>query len=163
MNAIEIREIRQEDDHAIAKVIRDVLIEHNVPKVGTAYADPQLDFMFEAYNKPRAVYFVVEENGRIVGGAGIAQLENEAAHICELQKMYFLSEARGLGLGSLMMEKCLMKAREFGYEQCYLETMDYMEAAQKLYRKTGFEYIQAPMGNTGHCACPVWMLKDLRI
>jgi putative acetyltransferase len=161
MNNIVIREIRQEDDHAIAKVIRDVLTEHNVPKVGTAYADPQLDFMFETYNKPRSAYFVVTQNGNVVGGAGIARLENESAEICELQKMYFLGEMRGLGLGALMMEKCLLRAKEFGYKQCYLETMTYMEAARKLYQKTGFAYIDAPMGCTGHSACPVWMLKDL--
>ena len=161
MNTVNIREIRQEDDHAIAKVIRDVLIEHNVPKVGTAYADPQLDFMFEAYNAPRSAYFIVEKDGKIIGGAGISPLANSTENVCELQKMYFLSEARGLGLGSLMMEKCLLKAREFGFEKCYLETMHYMEAAQKLYKKSGFDYINAPMGDTGHCACPVWMLKDL--
>ncbi|HMK07313.1 MAG TPA: GNAT family N-acetyltransferase, partial [Flavobacterium sp.] len=137
MNAIIIREITREDNAEIAKVIRDVLIEHNVPKVGTAYADPQLDFMFEAYDIPNAVYFVVENNFRIIGGAGISQLVNESEGVCELQKMYFLSEARGLGLGSQMMEKCLHKAKEFGYSKCYLETMPYMEDAQKLYLKSG--------------------------
>ena len=161
MNNIIIREIKQEDDHAVAKVIRDVLIEHNVPKVGTAYADPQLDFMFEAYNIPRAVYFVVENNGKIIGGAGVAKLANQNENICELQKMYFLPEARGLGLGKLMMEKCLASAKEFGYEKCYLETMPYMKDAQRLYLKSGFHYIDSPMGNTGHNACPVWMLQDL--
>ncbi|HEX9979802.1 MAG TPA: GNAT family N-acetyltransferase [Flavobacterium sp.] len=161
MNNIIIREIQQQDDHAVAKVIRDVLIEHNVPKVGTAYADPQLDYMFEAYNIPRAVYFVVEQDGNIIGGAGIAPLANENESICELQKMYFLSEARGLGLGRLMMDKCLTAAKDFGYENCYLETMPYMEDAQRLYKKSGLGYLDAPMGNTGHCACPVWMLKKL--
>jgi len=161
MQEIIIREIKKEDDAAIAKVIRDVLIEHNVPKVGTAYADPQLDYMYEAYNKPNAVYFVVEADGRIIGGAGISHLENETADICELQKMYFLPEARGLGLGKAMMEKCLMKAKEMGYKKCYLETMPYMENAQRLYKNSGFEYISNPMGNTGHSACPVWMLRDL--
>jgi putative acetyltransferase len=156
-----IRKIKKEDDGAVASVIRDVLIEHNVPKVGTAYADPQLDYMFEAYNQPRSTYFVVEDNGKIIGGAGISHLENEAENICELQKMYFLPEARGRGLGSAMMEKCLNSAKEFGYEKCYLETMPYMEDAQKLYKKSGFDYISAPMGNTGHNACPVWMLRNL--
>ncbi len=75
--------------------------------------------------------------------------------------MYFLSEARGLGLGTKMMERCLEKAKEFGYEKCYLETMPYMIDAQKLYTRSGFEYLEEPLGNTGHNACPVWMLKVL--
>lgn len=156
-----IRAILRQDDPAIGQLIRRVLEDHNVPKVGTAYADPQLDCMFEAYSQPRSAYFVIEKDGKLFGGAGIAQLQNEADTICELQKMYFLPEIRGLGLGTQMMEKCLQSAKEFGYTLCYLETMPYMEAAQKLYRKSGFDYIDAPMGCTGHVACPVWMTKAL--
>jgi putative acetyltransferase len=161
MNTIVIRPIQKQDNLQIAAVIRKVLIDLNVPKVGTAYADPQLDFMFETYSKSRAIYYVIVNQDLIIGGAGISQLENEAATICELQKMYFLPEARGLGLGHQMIQKCLQSAQDFGYQKCYLETMPYMEAAQQLYKKVGFEYICAPMGNTGHGSCPVWMLKDL--
>jgi len=156
-----IREIQKEDNEQVAAVIRQVLIELNVPKVGTAYADPQLDSMFEAYANFKSVYYVIENNDKIIGGAGIMQLENSDSTICELQKMYFLPLARSLGLGSQLMEKCLNSASSFGYEKCYLETMPYMEAAQKLYKKVGFDYICAPLGNTGHTSCPVWMLKDL--
>ncbi|RRJ90503.1 GNAT family N-acetyltransferase [Flavobacterium macacae] len=161
MNAIIIREIQKTDNVAIAQVIRDVLIEHNVPKVGTAYADLSLDFMFENYATEKSVYFVVEMEGKIIGGAGIAPLENGPKEICELQKMYFLSEARGLGLGAKLMEVCLEKARQFEFKKCYLETMPYMAKAQNLYKKSGFEYLEKPLGNTGHNACPVWMLKKL--
>ncbi len=156
-----IRPIQKEDNQAIAQVIRQVLIEYNVPKVGTAYADPQLDSMFEAYSTPQSVYFVIENNGQIIGGAGVSHLENEADTICELQKMYFLPEARGIGLGTQMMEKCLQSARDFGYKKCYLETMPNMEDAQNLYQKVGFEYLCNPLGNTGHTSCPVWMIKAL--
>lgn len=160
MNTI-IRKIELKDNKAVADVIRTVLIEHNVPKVGTAYADASLDCMFETYNSPKTVYYVVESDGVIIGGAGIAPLENGPDDTCELQKMYFLSMARGLGIGSIMMEKCIKAAKEFGYKKCYLETMPYMVAAQKLYKKYGFEYLDAPMGCTGHSSCPVWMIKEL--
>ncbi len=161
MNTIIIRRIQEQDNFAIAKIIRTVLIEHDVPKVGTAYADPQLDCMFETYQQPKSIYFVVERNGVIIGGAGLGPLEKEAPVICELQKMYFLAEARGLGIGTEMMQRCLETARDFGYKKCYLETMPNMVAAQKLYKKAGFDYICAPLGNTGHGSCPVWMLKEL--
>jgi len=156
-----IRKIEKKDNPAVASLIRAVFDELNIPKVGTAYADPYLDLMFEEYSKPNSVYFVVENNGKVVGGAGIAPLENEAETICELQKMYFLLEVRGFGIGSQMMEKCLQAAKNFGYKKCYLETMPFMHDAQKLYKKVGFEYICSPMGSTGHVSCPVWMLKEL--
>ncbi|ALM07301.1 acetyltransferase [Sediminicola sp. YIK13] len=161
MSTAIIREIQPQDNKQVASVIRQVLIDLGVPKVGTAYADTALDHMYENYNVPKATYFVVEENNRIIGCAGVAQLENYDGNVCELQKMYFTEEARGRGLGSQMMKVCLNKAREYGFEKCYLETMPYMEDAQKLYKKTGFQYIEARMGDTGHYSCPVFMLIEL--
>ena len=163
MNSIVIREIKKEDNQQIAAVIREVFIADNFPKTGTAFADTQLDFMFEAYDKPRATYFVVESEGKIIGGAGVSQLESSTENICELQKMYFLQEARGKGIGFQMIQKCLEKATELGYSSCYLETLPEMLTAQHLYKKAGFEYLCAPMGNTGHTTCPVWMIKELTI
>ena len=161
MENYSIRKIIKGDNQAVAALIRAVFDELDIPKVGTAYEDPYLDLMFEEYNKPKSVYYVVEKDGIVVGSAGIAPLANEAVSICELQKMYFLPETRGIGIGAEMMEVCLQSAKNFGYEKCYLETMPFMLAAQKLYKKAGFEYISAPMGSTGHDSCPVWMLKEL--
>lgn len=157
----QIREIEAKDNPKIAATIREILVEFGVPKVGTAYADKILDTLYEAYQKERAVYFVLYKGEEIVGGAGIAQLDNYEGNVCELQKMYFKTEARGKGLGKKMMDLCLSKAKEFGFEQCYLETLPYMEDARKLYRKVGFKDLNAPMGDTGHYSCNLWMLKDL--
>ncbi|OSY89195.1 acetyltransferase [Tenacibaculum holothuriorum] len=156
-----IREITPQDNIQIAKVIRDVLIEFGVPKVGTAYEDKATDEMFETYQKDKASYFVIEHKNKIIGGAGYSQLDNYEGNVCEFQKMYFLPIARGKGLGSKLIEKCLQKAKEDGFEQCYLETMPYMEAARALYKKNGFVNLDKPMGNTGHYSCNVWMLKNL--
>ena len=161
MENYSIRKIEIKDNQFVAELIRAVFDELNIPKVGTAYEDVYLDFMFEEYNKPKSVYFVVESKGRIIGSAGIAPLENEIETICELQKMYFFPETRGLGIGSQMMELCLQAAKNFGFEKCYLETMPFMLDAQKLYKKIGFEYICSPIGSTGHVSCSIWMLKDL--
>jgi len=156
-----IRPILKKDNKQIASVIRGILVDFGVPKVGTAYADVTLDTMFEAYQKPRSIYFIIELDGKVLGGGGISQLDNSEENICELQKMYFSPEVRGLGLGRKMISLCLEKAKEFNFEKCYLETMTYMEAAQGLYKKNGFEYIDGPLGDTGHYSCPVHMLKDI--
>ena len=156
-----IREIQPKDNPDIAKVIRQVFIDNNLPKTGTAFADIYLDTLFEVYNTPKSVYFIVENENQVIGGCGIAQLENSKENICELQKMYFLPEARGIGMGFKMMELCLQKANEFGFDSVYLETLPEMLDAQKLYKKVGFEYLSEPKGNTGHCTCPIWMLKKL--
>lgn len=158
---VTIREVREEDNAALAKAIRQVLIDIGVPKVGTAYADPELDFMYQAYQNTRSAYFVIEEDGVVLGGAGIALLAGEDPKICELQKMYFLAQGRGRGLGQQMIDHCLAYAKDQNFELCYLETLPYMKAAQKLYLKTGFSYIDGPMGSTGHTSCNVWLTKAL--
>ncbi len=160
-NTYTIREIKPEDNKQVAKIIRDVLIEFGAPKAGTAYEDKALDFLYEAYNKPKSAYFVVVINNQIIGGAGIMKLQNSEDTICELQKMYFSSEARGKGIGAEMMETCLKKALDFGFGKCYLETLPYMEGARKLYQKTGFKSLDAPLGDTGHYSCTMWMIKYL--
>jgi putative acetyltransferase len=156
-----IQPISQKDNSKIAEVIRTVLIEHNVPKVGTAYADSSLDSMYETYHQENTCYWVIISEDKVYGGAGIAPLENGPEGVCELQKMYFLDEVRGKGLGAAMMKTCLRFAKEQGFKKCYLETMPNMNEAQKLYKKFGFEYLDAPMGWTGHTSCPVWLLLDL--
>ena len=156
-----IREIQSKDNAQIAKIIRGVLIEFGVPKVGTAYEDKATDEMFQNFQKETSVYYIVEYENKIIGGVGIAKLDNFEGNVCELQKMYFASIARGKGLGSKLIEKCLDKAKSLNYESCYLETMPYMMAARGLYEKNGFKNLEKRMGNTGHYSCNVWMLKKL--
>ena len=161
MGSFRIREIQPKDNQQVKKVVQAVLVEMGVPKVGTAYEDSSLNDMKAEYDKPRMAYFVVEENQKVIGCAGIAPLQKGDPEVCELQKMYFLPEARGRGIGTAMMDHCLNYAREKGYRQCYLETLPYMENAIKLYNRTGFHSLENPMGDTGHYNCSVWMIKDI--
>ena len=162
METTNIRKIAQGDNEQVAKIVRSVFEELGVPKTGTAYVDKELDAMYEAFEvMPNADFYVIEDEGVLIGCGGIAPLANFKGNVCELQKMYFLPEARGRGLGKKLIETCLKQAKTYGFESCYLETMPYMKAAQALYQKNGFEYIEAPMGCTGHSACPVYMLKKL--
>ena len=128
---------------------------------GFAINDPEVDWMSKAYAAPRHAYFVLEQDGEVLGGGGIAPLEGGEAVTCELRKMYFLPEARGLGAGTAMMARCLDAAREAGFRQCYLETLTGMDAAMRLYERSGFRRIDGPMGNTGHGGCNTFYLREL--
>lgn len=161
MSTLKIREIQPEDNQQVAEVVRTVLVEMGVPKVGTAYEDKALDDMFATYQHPRMNYFVVEEDGKVIGGAGIAPLIGLEEKICELQKMYFLPEARGKGLGAQMMDTCLKFGEAQRFEQCYIETLPYMESARKLYARSGFKSLEKPLGDTGHYNCTMWMIRDI--
>ena len=158
---MKIRPVELKDNEALAVALRKVLVEMGVPKVGTAYEDKELDAMFQAYAKSRFQYYVVEDQETILGGAGIAPLKEGDPSVCELQKMYFLPEARGKGLGKQMIDLCLDFAKANDFQLCYIETMPNMLDAQALYKKVGFQYIDHAMGNTGHNSCPVWLTKSL--
>jgi putative acetyltransferase len=156
-----IRPIAPRDDAAVAAIIRTVMPEFGACGEGFAINDPEVDWMSRAYAAPRNAYFVVERGGALVGGGGIAPLVGGPPDTCELRKMYFLPEARGLGAGAAIMARCLEAARGFGFARCYLETLTGMDAAQRLYARSGFRRIDAPMGATGHGGCNTFYLRDL--
>jgi putative acetyltransferase len=161
MPALAIRPITAADDVAMAAIIRTVMPEFGAVGDGFAISDPEVDWMSQAYAQPRSAYFVVERDGVVLGGGGVAPLVGGDGDTCELRKMYFLPQARGLGAGSTMMQRCLQEARGFGFTRCYLETLCGMDAAMRLYERSGFHRIDAPLGATGHGGCNTFYLLDL--
>jgi putative acetyltransferase len=161
LSDIVIRTIRPSDNAAIAKVIRDTLAEFGANHPGTVYFDPTTDHLFELFDVPGAMYNVAVLDNRIVGGGGIFPSEGLPPDTCELVKMYLLPEVRGIGLGRKLISECLQRATETGYRQVYLESMPELTKALKVYEIFGFEYLDGPMGNTGHFGCERWMLKSL--
>lgn len=156
---IHIRTIQPSDNPELAKIIRNTLSEFGAANPGTVYFDPTTDALFELFQAEKSAYFIAENNGKILGGGGIFPTEGLPDGTCELVKMYLLPEARGIGLGRTLIEKCLETAREEGFQQVYLETLDELHLALKIYAKFGFEYLKAPMGQTKHFGCGLWMLK----
>jgi len=156
-----IRNIEPRDDARVAQIIRTVMPEFGAVGDGFAINDPEVDWMSRAYSEPRCSYFVIEKDGVVVGGAGVAPLVNGDEDVCELRKMYFLPETRGLGAGAAMMQRCLEAARAHGFRRCYLETLRGMDAAMKLYERSGFRRLPGPMGATGHGGCNAFYLLDL--
>jgi putative acetyltransferase len=154
---ITIRPIQASDNETLALIIRNTLAEFSANHPGTVYFDAATDHLYELFQKEASAYFVAEINGKIVGGGGIYPTEGLPADTCELVKMYLLPEARGIGLGRSIIEKCLQTARDFGFRKIYLETMPELKLALKVYEKFGFTYLCAPMGNSGHFGCDLHM------
>ncbi len=158
---INIRNILPTDNSALAKIVKGTLAEFGANHPGTVYYDATTDALFELFQNDKAVYNVAELNGEVVGGGGIYPTEGLPIDTCELVKMYLLSNARGLGLGKIMIEKCIEQAKQKGFKKIYLETMPELKQALNVYAKFGFEYLKGPMGNSGHTGCSLWMLKVL--
>ena len=160
--SITLRPLTAADNAAIAQVIRRVSAEFGLTAdKGYTVSDPNLDHLYDLYSQPRSAYWVIEADGAIAGGGGIAPLAGADADLCELQKMYFLPILRGQGLAKKLALQAMAFAREQGFARCYLETTASLTQAVALYERLGFEHISGPLGNTGHVDCEVTMLKTL--
>ncbi|MDB5250588.1 MAG: GCN5-related N-acetyltransferase [Segetibacter sp.] len=161
MDNITIRRILLKDNRELASIIRSSLQEFGANKPGTVFFDDTTDHLYELFQQPGSMYFIMENNGKMLGGAGIYPSEGLPQQTCELVKMYLRPEARGKGFSRLLIDKCIEFAKGIGYLQIYIETMPELRKAVTIYEKFGFEYLNGPLGNTGHFGCDVWMLKKL--
>jgi putative acetyltransferase len=156
-----IRPITRRDDRAMGAVIRAVMTEFGASGPGFAIHDPEVDGMTRAYSQPGHAYWVVTKGDRVVGGGGFGRLTGAGEEVCELRKMYFLPEARGVGMGARLLDHVLAEAAAAGFRVCYLETLVSMTQARRLYESFGFRRIDGPMGTTGHYGCDAWYVRDL--
>lgn len=157
---MQIRPIEPGDNVELAKVIRAALTEFGANKPGTVYFDPTTDALYELFRTPGSYYFVATIDHKVVGGCGIFPTDNLPEGTCELVKLYVAKEARGTGLGKQLMEKSMSWAKSHGYTQVYLESMPELTKAVSIYEKVGFKSLDGPLGNSGHCGCDIWMLKE---
>lgn len=159
---IKIEPITSADDAPLEALIREALQEFGANREGFAFTDPELQTMHEAYSNEGWCYLIAKgQDGTLLGGGGIGPLAGGDKQTAELKKMYLAKSARGLGLGSRLVNALLQRARQMGYTHCYLETLKAMQAANGLYRKFGFAPLPKPMGKTGHGGCDAWYLLEL--
>ena len=158
---ITIRAIRPDDNPVIASIIRAVLVEFKANKPGTVYFDPTTDDLYSLFRATGSTYFMLELDGAVVGGSGVFPTSGLPEGCCELVKLYLLPQARGKGLGKMLIEKCIEAATGLGFSDMYLETMPELNMAVGLYEKCGFAYLKGPLGQSGHFGCDLWMIRKL--
>ena len=158
---MKIREIEGSDNPAIEEIIKRSLESFGLDIPGTAYFDPQLSNLSGYYKElPNSKYWVVADKcGEVMGGVGIAPFGDHAG-VCELQKLYVKPEAQGQGLSKLLMETALGFAQEH-YAHCYLETMQKLRVANRLYERLGFRKLDRPLDGSEHGTMDTWYMKQL--
>ena len=155
-----LRPMEVRDNPAVAQLIRASLEEFGLDKPGTVYFDSHLDHLADYYQQQeRAAYFVLEDEGQLVGCGGFAPVSDK---IAELQKLYVTKNSRGKGYSSQLIKRIFQEARLAGYEQLYLETTDEVATTVAVYQHYGFTSLQQPLPNAaGHPAMNIWMIKSL--
>lgn len=158
---MQIREIEERDNTMMEQIIKRSLESFQLDIPGTAYFDPQLSNLAEYYKTlPNAKYWVaVNQENEVAGGVGIAPFGTHK-EICELQKLYVKPEAQGRGLATDLLKTALDFAKQH-YTYCYLETMEKLETANRLYEKFGFQALKTPLEGSLHSTMDVWYIKKL--
>lgn len=158
---MEIRRIEQKDNAELCAVIKSALTEFGAAKPGTVFFDPWTETLYEYFFENEMPYFVVEEQGEILGGCGLFATQGLPLDTIELVKLYLAPQARGKGIGEELLLMCAGLAKEMGYSRLYLESLPELNKAVKLYERVGFIQQKSPLGSSGHFGCNLWMIKLL--
>ena len=144
-----LRLANNKDCGKVTELVYNVLKEYNL-RPDPAATDIDIKDIEQSYLKRGGAFYVLEEkNGSIVGAYGlypVRELKGAASNgvypidkaTCELRKMYLHSSYRGKGLGKLLLEDALLKARQIGFKRMTLETASVLKEAISLYKSYGF-------------------------
>ncbi|CAK8053953.1 GNAT family N-acetyltransferase [Eupransor demetentiae] len=159
---VAIRTIQASDNAKMKTIIQSSLMANDLAIKGTAYFDPQLDYLSKYYDaeKYRHYFVAVDDSGELLGGAGVGEYDLDKK-IAEFQKLYLSPNARGKGLSYQLLDKTVEFAQKEGYEQLYLETHHNLAPAIHIYEKYGFKALERPIKAGEHSAMDKFYILDL--
>jgi len=136
LSHLTIRPASNNDLEAIVKLVFGVLREFGLQPDPSA-TDADLQDIEANYLQRGGLFEVIEDrDGKLVGSVGVFPIDE---NICELRKMYFVPEIRGLGLGGYILQRAVNQAKKLGYRRMVLETSSKLAAANRLYLRFGFQ------------------------
>jgi len=145
---VEVRPVRPEEYEEAGRVTADAYREFAEPDA--AWQEYLVRLADVADRVQRTTVLVAVEDGRVLGTvtlelegrteAGRQDAENQplAPGEAHVRMLGVAPEARGLGIGRLLMEACLEAARRAGKTLLTLNTTERMRAARAMYESMGF-------------------------
>ena len=133
---IKLTEVTSASDYDIAIKLFKEYAAHIGIDLEFQNFNEEVENLESKYSRPKGVIYIAYDNKNYpVGCFGIKAFNNT---ICELKRMYLKEEARGLGIGKLIIKKAITVGKELGYNKMRLDTLSSMLPAVGLYEKSGF-------------------------
>jgi putative acetyltransferase len=158
-----IREARTPEDFALARALfAEYAAWLDVDLCFQGFAQ-ELEGLPGAYAPPRGRLLLAGVDATTAGCIALRPLApagDQDERAAEVKRLYVRPEARGHGLGAMLVAAVIAAARDIGYGTLMLDTLPQMPQAQKLYRRYGFQpcvpYYHNPLPGA------VYMALDLR-
>lgn len=142
------RPYRAQDLPDIKYLVKNCLAEYNL-SYDAESSEKDLDNIEDIYISSGGYFEVVEDvEAEIIGTLALLKVSDE---LCKLRKLYIRADYRGQGLGKLLLERFIHRARELNYQKILLETVDTLEEAVELYEKAGFRKVEGQPIESPRC------------
>ena len=112
------------------------------------------------FDSQRERCWIAEMEGDILGSVFIGKRSRTTAQL----RMFIVEpRARGFGIGTKLLDECILFARQTGYRKIVLWTNAGLDAARRLYEAVGFKLMhEAPHRSFGHDLTGQTWALDLR-
>ena len=106
--------------------------------------DAELAQLSTMYAAPNGTLLLAVHNGAYVA---CVAFRKKGDGICEMKRLYVTEAYKQKGIGRLLVEKIIEKAKNAGYKKMILDTLNRLQPALKLYHSFGFKETNAYYAN----------------
>ena len=92
------------------------------------------------YALPYGRLYIAYYDNKAAGCIALRKFENDG---CEMKRLFVRPEYRHLKIGKKLVDKIIENARELKYKYMVLDTLSNLHEAVSLYRKSGFQEVEA--------------------
>jgi len=132
---MQVRPIAKDDYDKVKELILDILTKE-YPFDRSAYSDSDLYDIGGTYKGERENFFILEDEGKIIGTVGIKEDSKDTAL---LRRLFVDTTERGKGYGATLMGEAVKFCTENGYSEIVFRTTNRMTGAIELCQKKGFK------------------------